>query len=128
VDASTEDLTRSARRFDVIIEIACTPSLRRFRRILAQGGRLVIVGAPAGNWLAPIRRPLLGLLLSRFGTRRLIPFLAKISPDDLEVLRTMLESGAIRPVIDSRFPLDGTANAIRRIEGHGLSGKVVITV
>jgi NADPH:quinone reductase-like Zn-dependent oxidoreductase len=128
VDASTEDLTRSARRFDVIIEIAGTPSLRRFRRILAPGGRLVIVGAPAGNWLAPVRRPLLGLLLSRFGTRRLIPFLAKISPDDLEVLRTMLESGAIRPVIDSRFPLDGTANAIRRIEGHGLSGKVVITV
>lgn len=128
IDATAEDVTRSARRFAAIIEIAARHSLRGFRRILAPGGRLVIVGAPDGNWIAPVRRPLLGALLSRFGSRRFVPFLAKLNHDDLEVLRGMLESGAIRPVIDSTWPLAATADALRRIEGHGLSGKVVITV
>jgi hypothetical protein len=31
-------------------------------------------------------------------------------------------------VIDSRYPLSAAADAVRRIEGHGLRGKVVITV
>ncbi len=128
VDASAEDVTRSGRRFDAIIEIAGHHSLRAFGRILAPTGRLVIVGAPAGDWIAPLRRPLLGVVLSRLGSRLYVPFLAKITKEDLEVLRGMLESGAIRPVIDSTWPLAATADAVRRIESHGLHGKVVITV
>jgi NADPH:quinone reductase-like Zn-dependent oxidoreductase len=128
VNASAEDVTRSGRRFDAIVEIAGRHSLRAFGRILAPTGRLVIVGAPAGNWIAPLRRPLVGAVMSRVGSPRFIPFLAKITKEDLEVLRGMLESGSIRPVIDSTWPLAATADAVRRIEGHGLRGKVVITV
>ena len=31
-------------------------------------------------------------------------------------------------VIDSSYPLAAAADAVRRMEGHGLAGKVVITV
>ena len=128
VDAAAEDITRSGRRFDVIIDVAAWHSLVSLRRILTTHGRVVIVGAPEGNWLAPVRRPILGTILSRFGSRRIIPFLAKLNRDDLEVLRGMLESGAIRSVIDSRYPLSQAADAVRRLERGGVRGKVVITV
>ena len=69
-----------------------------------------------------------GAILSRLGTRRFVPFPARLQPEDLAVLRTMLETSAIRPVIDATYPLASTADALRRVEGHGLSGKVVITL
>jgi len=47
---------------------------------------------------------------------------------DLALLTGLLESGAIRPVIDQIFPLQETPVALRYIETGHARGKVVITV
>ncbi|MBW6499955.1 MAG: zinc-binding dehydrogenase [Bacteroidales bacterium] len=53
---------------------------------------------------------------------------AKPNRQDLEFLTNLLENGTIRPVIDRRYTLDKTAEAMNYlINGHA-AGKVVILV
>ena len=69
-----------------------------------------------------------GWRLSRFVSQRLLPFMAKRSNEDLIVLKTLIESGKVTPVIDRTFPLSKTADAIRHLEEGHARGKVVITI
>ncbi len=53
---------------------------------------------------------------------------AHTSQNDLNILKELLETGKVVPVIDRRYPLSETAEALRYLgEGHA-RGKVVITV
>jgi NADPH:quinone reductase-like Zn-dependent oxidoreductase len=54
--------------------------------------------------------------------------IAKINHEDLVYLKELIEGGKVVPVIDRRYPLSETADAIRyHGEGHA-RGKVVVTV
>jgi NADPH:quinone reductase-like Zn-dependent oxidoreductase len=46
----------------------------------------------------------------------------------LERLARYVEEGAIRPIVDRAFPMDGIAEAHRRIEAGGVRGKYVIEI
>lgn len=54
--------------------------------------------------------------------------MANINQKDLAYLGELLETGKIAPVIDARYPLSETAEAIRYVEQKHPQGKVVITV
>jgi NADPH:quinone reductase-like Zn-dependent oxidoreductase len=47
---------------------------------------------------------------------------------DLNVLRDLVESGKLRPVIDKTYPLAETPAALAYIESGHVAGKVVVTV
>jgi NADPH:quinone reductase-like Zn-dependent oxidoreductase len=56
------------------------------------------------------------------------PFIAIPNNEDLVVLKELIESGKVTPVIDRTYPLSETPEAFRYLdEGHA-RGKVVITV
>jgi NADPH:quinone reductase-like Zn-dependent oxidoreductase len=62
------------------------------------------------------------------GSRKVVFFVAKFNRPDLEVLRELLETGKVTPVIDRRYELSEVADALRYLgEGHA-QGKIVITV
>ena len=46
----------------------------------------------------------------------------------LEYLASLLETGEIRAVIDSHYPLERIADAHRRVESRHKRGSVVVTV
>ena len=72
---------------------------------------------------------LLGPLMSRNGGKQMrFMGVAKINQKDLAILGELLEAGRIIPVIDARYPLSKTAEAIRYVEEKHPQGKVVITV
>ena len=128
IDYTAEDFTRRRETFDLILDIAASPSLIACRRVLSPGGTLVVVGAPMGRWFAPLRRPIMAVVLSQLGSKRLLPFLARRSKDDLVVLASLIEAGTISPVVDSAFPMKHAADAMRHMENDHIGGKVVITV
>jgi NADPH:quinone reductase-like Zn-dependent oxidoreductase len=128
IDYTRDDYTRMAERYDLILDIGASRSLVASRQILAPLGVLVVVGAPMGQWLAPLLRPLAAVVLSRFGSRKLKPFLAERRMDDLLALKELIEAGRVKPVIDRAYRLSETAAAIRRLEAGHVRGKVVITV
>jgi NADPH:quinone reductase-like Zn-dependent oxidoreductase len=53
---------------------------------------------------------------------------AKANQKDLVFIKGLLEAGKVVPVIDRRYPLRETAEAIRYLEAGHAKGKVIITV
>jgi NADPH:quinone reductase-like Zn-dependent oxidoreductase len=51
-----------------------------------------------------------------------------VNRENLGALAGLLESGAIRVVIDKTYSLDGAAAAVAHMLGHHARGKVAITV
>jgi NADPH:quinone reductase-like Zn-dependent oxidoreductase len=98
------------------------------RRALTPYGTLVLVGPGSGQWLGPVTQVLTALVMSRFGDQRMVPFLAKTTKEDLLALKTLIETGRLKPVLDRTYPLSETPEAIRYLETGQAQGKVVITV
>ena len=66
--------------------------------------------------------------ISTTGSRKISSLLATIKKEDLAFIKELLESGKVKPVIDRRFALEDTKEALRYVgEGHA-KGKVIITV
>jgi NADPH:quinone reductase-like Zn-dependent oxidoreductase len=128
IDYAREDFTRRRERYDLIIDIGGNHPLARLRRALKPSGRVVLVAPAAGQWIGPIARVVWAVVTSRFSSNRVIPFLSTMKRDDLFVLRELMETGKVIPVIDRTFPFEETPDAIRYVESGGVSGKVVITV
>jgi NADPH:quinone reductase-like Zn-dependent oxidoreductase len=128
VDYTREDITRSGDRFDVVLDIGGTRRLGDLRRIVADGGELVLVAPQPGRWVGPIVRVVGALASSRVARVRARAFLASVSIDDLLVLRAMIEAGTLTPAVERTYPLAETAEAIRHLESGRVRGKVVVTV
>jgi NADPH:quinone reductase-like Zn-dependent oxidoreductase len=103
--------------------------LARLRRALASRGTLVIVGGEGGGrWLGGIDRQLRAMMLSPFVSQKLGTFVNKENHEDMLVLKELIESGKITPLIDRTYPLAEVPEAIRYLEGGHARGKVVIAV
>ena len=130
IDYTQEDFTAGGDRYDVIVDIAGSASWRRIRRVLEPDGTLVMVGAQAN------RNPLIGPLghvfrtsaASRLGSRKAVFFIAKFNHPDMEVLRELLESGKVKPVVERVYPFAEIADALTVMgEGHARA-KLVVTL
>src|SRR5688572_19602987 len=127
IDHDAEDFTSRRDRWDVIFDIGGNRPFSRCRRVMEPDGILVAIGGPAGRWIAPAGRLLKAVILSPLSRRRrVVPFVAKSDPEGLALLAGLVGRGTITPVIDRRFALSETAEAVRRLgEGH-MRGKAVI--
>jgi NADPH:quinone reductase-like Zn-dependent oxidoreductase len=65
---------------------------------------------------------------SKFTSQKFVFYIAKLTKDDLNVLRDLMQSGKITPVIDRTYKLNETADALRYLEQGHARGKVVITM
>ena len=131
IDYTREDFTRNGQRCDLIFEVVGNHSISAYKRSLNPGGRCVIagIGFPRLSIVRLVVLLLLGSLRSKFGDKDVrFMGIAKFNEKDLGILRDLLESGKIVPVIDRTYPLRQTAEAMRYFgEGHA-RGKVVIAV
>ena len=129
LDYAREDVTRIGERFDVVVDIAVTRSYGQLRKLVAPGGRLVIVGAPkSGRLLGPLGR-VLGIMVTSLGRKpKATFFVAKLNRDELLDLNVLLEAGTVKPVVERTYPLVEIADAMAYLgEGHA-RGKIVVTV
>jgi NADPH:quinone reductase-like Zn-dependent oxidoreductase len=131
VDYTREDFRRLGVRFDLLIDIAGSRSFPACRGILAPRATFVAAGASAhtagGAWR--ILSHLAGVRLSSLGSRRrAVLFIAKMRRADLLVLRDLLESGAITPIVERTYPLDEVAAAFRHVSDGHARAKVAVDV
>jgi NADPH:quinone reductase-like Zn-dependent oxidoreductase len=71
---------------------------------------------------------LLGPVISRMGSNKVGGFMANPFHQDLVFVKELLEAGKVVPVIDRRYPLSESSEAIRYLEEGHARGKVVINV
>lgn len=128
IDYTREDFTRSGRRYDVILDVAGSTSWSQYRRVLSPHATLVIVGGPKGRLLGPLGHIVKVRLAALRGSRKAVFFVAKWNKPDMDVLRELLESGNVKPVVEKRYELGEVADALRYMgEGHA-QGKLVVNI
>ncbi|WP_086710674.1 NADP-dependent oxidoreductase [Streptomyces antimycoticus] len=106
--------------FDVIVDTVGS-ELNCYRSRLAKGGRMVTVGL-SGSALAAIAAS------SVYGARRIRTFSANPETAVLRDMAGHVASGALRPVVDSVYPLAEIAAAHQAFERGGVLGKHVVAV
>jgi NADPH:quinone reductase-like Zn-dependent oxidoreductase len=129
VDYTRDDFTRSGERYDLMFDNAGSRSWRESKRVLKPHARVVLVGGQMGGAvLGPLGHVAKSKLAALFGSRKAVWFVAKFNSADMQVLRELLETGKVTPVVDRRYPLSEVADAFRYLgEGHA-QGKVVISL
>jgi NADPH:quinone reductase-like Zn-dependent oxidoreductase len=127
IDYTRDDFTRGEQRYDLMFDCIGNRSLRDCRRVLRPKGMYLIVGGRVRRGMDPLPHMIGTMLTSLFISQNTSVLLAKQNRDDLLVLRELMAGGKVRPVIDRRYPLAGTAEAMCYLEEGHARGKIVIT-
>jgi NADPH:quinone reductase-like Zn-dependent oxidoreductase len=127
IDYTQDDYTRMGLRYDYILDVWARRSFLAPRRALKRGGIYAIAGGTTG---AIFEGLLLGPVVSLVGDRKvgLVLWWKPFDQTDIATLSRLLESGAIRPAIDRRYPLAEVPDALRDLQAGRPVGKLIITV
>ena len=126
IDHYASDIAAEVRRLtgkrgvDVVVEHVGQATWAKSVRALAPGGRLVTCGNTTG-WEANIDL--------RFLFSRQLSLLGSYMGTKAELLQAapLFFDGRLRPLVDAVMPLAEAADAHRRLEAGGVSGKLVLT-
>lgn len=125
IDYAAQDPTRTDSPYDLILDVFARRSVRDWRRALKPDGAYLMVGGSS----ARVLQGALSQLYSRTSEQKLgLLFGWPHSRQDMDDVNALIESGAVRPVIDRVYPLEDAAAALRRVEDGAMLGKVVIAV
>ena len=133
IDYTREDFTQSGQRFDLMLDNVGNRSLWECRRVLVAKGILLLngggsLGESEGRWIGPPTRLMAALVSSLFVSQKVAMVLASINNVDLVILKELMESKKVTPVIDKCYAWSEVAAAMRHLEGGHARGKVVVTV
>ncbi len=126
IDYTKEDFTKNGQQYDLIIDTAVSHSLFDYKRALSPKGVYVMVGGKGGVgslFLTMLMGPIIA------GSKKLGYIgMTKANKEDMAIVKELLETGKIKPVIDKRYPLSEAAEAFRYYEEGHAKGRSVITV
>lgn len=121
IDYTREDFTRNGQKYDVILDTINKSPFSRSLQSLNDHG--VYLNANLGLFGG------LRILLAPGGSnKRIIPWSAGYSAQNLLALKDLIEAGKLKPVIDGRYPLEEAAEAHRYVDTGDKIGNVVITI
>jgi NADPH:quinone reductase-like Zn-dependent oxidoreductase len=134
IDYTKEDFTQSGERYDLIFDIPGNHPFSACRRVLAPNGKYVLIGHDrfghrAGRWFGSMPRVLKLVALSPFVSQMPTPnFSMPDKKNQMVVLKQLMETGKLTPVIDRTYSLGEVPEAIRYLEEGHAQGKVLISV
>ena len=138
IDYKKQDFATELRDYDVALNSLGGDELKKSLQILKPGGHLVSISGPptpafaAEQGLAWPLRQVLRLLsygIRKKAKQRGVTYSFLFMHADggqLGKIASLIESGAIRPVVDRVFPFADTGNALAYVESGRTKGKVVV--
>jgi len=129
IDYTREDFTRGGQRYGLIFDCVGNHSFFACRRVLNPTGIYIGCGGggPDIRWMiGPMAQMVAEVVGSWFMSQKPVGLLAKPNLEDLTTVGDLIQAGKVTPVIDRRYPLDRTAEAIRYLEQGHARGKVVV--
>jgi len=124
IDYAKEDFTQNGKLYDLILGVNGYQPIRRYRDSLKPGGRYIMVGG-TGKQMA--ESMVLGPLLGKDG-KTLKALSTSPEAHRLVTLAKWVDEGKFRTIIDRRYPLAETAQAMKYLEEGHAAGKIVIQV
>jgi NADPH:quinone reductase-like Zn-dependent oxidoreductase len=128
IDYTREDFTRGSTRYDLIFDNVENRPLSDCRRALTPAGTLILNSGSGAQGFKMLVRLVKPLVLSPFVRQHLRRYLSTPNHADLETLKSLVESGKLRPVIDRAYALHETGAALRYIDAGHARGKVAVSV
>ena len=140
IDYKQQDFATVLRDYDMVLNSLGNDELNKSLRILKPGGHLISISGPPTPAFAIARGlawPLRQVLrLLSFGIRRKARksgvdytfVFMRADGAQLREITALVESGAIRPVVDKIFPLQDTPKALAYVDGGRAKGKAVVQV
>lgn len=140
IDYKTRDFEDVLRDVDVVLHSQDSKALAKSLRILKGGGKLIsISGPPDPAFAKAIGAPtfvqwvirLLSSGIRRKARARHVDYaflFMSANGKQLQDIASLVEAGAIRPVIDTVFPFESTNEALNHVEAGRAKGKVVVRV
>jgi NADPH:quinone reductase-like Zn-dependent oxidoreductase len=121
IDYTQEDFTKSGQIYDVILDTIGKSSFSGSLRSLEENGTYLnanpgLLGGVRMRWA------------SKRSNKKVIPWTAGYTTNNLLALKELIEAGTIKPIIDRRYPLEQTAEAHRYVDTGHKKGNVVITL
>jgi len=132
IDYTKEDFTKTDQRYDMIYDLVGNHSFSERRNILKPNGICVLAGVGGAGLHPGMWGRVLGnfatVFKSKFTSQKFVTYIAKLTKDDLNVLRDLMLSGKVAPVIDRTYKMSETQAALRYLEEGHARGKVVIVI
>lgn len=122
IDYTKEDYTKKDKSYDLILAINGNYPLSACKRLLNPDGKYVMVGGA----LSQIFKSLVFGRIMSMGSKKMYSLTAKSNRKDLEFIVKLSEDGKIKPVIEKRYPLEKTADAMYYVNQGHARGKVVV--
>jgi NADPH:quinone reductase-like Zn-dependent oxidoreductase len=132
IDYTKEDFTKTDQQYDMIYDLVGNHGFSERRKILKPNGICVLAGI-GGAGVHPETWGRIGgnfwnAFLSNFTNQKFVFYIAKLTKDDLNVLRDLMQSGKVSPVVDRTYNLNQTVDAVRYLEEGHAHGKVVVNI
>jgi len=127
IDYTRKDFTQGSERYDLLLDNVGNRTLLSMRRVLSPNGKCIMTGAPKEMWRV-FTRLFKAFAWPPFLRQKFKFLIANVNRDDLTTFCGLIEGGKITPVIDRRYPLTETADAIAYVEAGHARAKVVITI
>jgi NADPH:quinone reductase-like Zn-dependent oxidoreductase len=132
IDYTKEDFTRTDQRYNMIYDLVGNHSFSERQQILTPNGICVLAGIGGAGFHPESWGRILGnfktAFQSKFTSQKFVTYIAKLTKDDLNVLRDFMQAGKLSPVIDRTYKISETQAAVRYLEEGHARGKVVITL
>ncbi len=140
IDYTRQDFVSELHDYDLVLNSLGADVLEKSIKVLKPGGQLISISGPPTAEFAQEQglswglRQVMRLLSS--GIRRKARkqgvsyrfLFMRADGAQLQSIAALIESGAIKPVIDRTFPFQQTADALRYVEQGRAKGKVVVTL
>ncbi len=125
IDYRSDDFTRSAEPYDIVLDLVGHRSVFASRRALARGGRYRWVGGSVPSLLRVVT---IGSIAGRLTGRRLGLLAVRQGPSHFGPLADLCAAGHIGIHVDRTYGLDEVPDALRQVGEGGALGKVVVEV
>ena len=121
IDYTAGDFTDGAGDFDIVFDVVGRTAHGRVARLLRPGGRYVVANPHTAQLIR-------GLWASLTSDKKMIFGSGTATEEHLRAVTELIETGALRPVIDRQYPLEQTAEAHRYAETEEKLGNIVVVV
>lgn len=121
IDYTKEDFTRNGETYDIIFDTVAKSTFDRCKKILNHGGKYIVT-----VWT--FKRVVLSILTKLCKRRKLIFALSINKRKTLVLLKSMIENGKLKTVIDRQYSMDEVVEAHRYVEEGHKKGNVVIHI
>lgn len=125
IDYKKDDFNKRTEHYDVILGVNGSHPISAYKRLLKPNGIFVHVGGSSSQLFQTL---VFGPFMSMTGDKKLTNLLQRAKQEDLQALKSLLEAGKVKPVIDRSYKLSEVPEAFKYFEKGHSQGKVIITM